>query len=157
MKAFLTIGCCLMLGFSLLACSGSTIPSYVHTTNPPPPAPPSAPPGLTMGPLSGFLPGGTVGERYNWCFRNYWLTECWFIGATGGVQPYVFSWTAGAGSSLPPGLRLNSGVCNLVECDLGSITGTPTASGTYAFSVTAADSESPQKQVSANCIIIVAP
>ena len=48
--------------------------------------------------------------------------------ASGGVQPYT--WTVSAGA-LPPGLNLGSD---------GSVTGTATAAGTYGFTITAADS-----------------
>jgi uncharacterized protein with beta-barrel porin domain len=48
--------------------------------------------------------------------------------ATGGTAPYAYALTAGA---LPPGLSLSSA---------GALSGTPTAEGTYNFSVTATDS-----------------
>ena len=47
--------------------------------------------------------------------------------AAGGTSPYTFTLTAG---SLPTGLTLSSG---------GVLSGTPTASGTFPFTVTAAD------------------
>ncbi len=50
------------------------------------------------------------------------------ISATGGTSPYAFSRTAGA---LPGGLTLASD---------GTLSGTPTAAGTFDFSVTATDS-----------------
>lgn len=50
------------------------------------------------------------------------------LGHTGGQSPYVFSVSSGA---LPPGLALNTST--------GAITGTPTASGTYNFSIKVSD------------------
>ena len=49
------------------------------------------------------------------------------LSATGGVGPYTFAVTAGA---LPAGVTLSSA---------GSLSGTPTASGTFNFTVTATD------------------
>jgi Putative Ig domain len=49
---------------------------------------------------------------------------------TGGTPPYLFQLTAGA---LPPGLQLTDPVAGLV-------TGTPTISGTYTFTVGVSDS-----------------
>ncbi|MDE2155999.1 MAG: putative Ig domain-containing protein [Xanthomonadaceae bacterium] len=50
------------------------------------------------------------------------------IGASGGTAPYSFGVSAGA---LPAGLTLSSG---------GALSGTPTVSGSFTFSVTATDS-----------------
>jgi hypothetical protein len=65
------------------------------------------------------LPNGTVGVAY-----GQTLT------ASGGAPPYS-SWTVSAGS-LPNGLSLTAGS--------GAISGTPTASGAFPFSVTVKDS-----------------
>jgi uncharacterized protein YhjY with autotransporter beta-barrel domain len=62
------------------------------------------------------LPNGTVGTSYSQTAT-----------ASGGVAAYGYAVTAGV---LPPGLALSGG---------GSITGTPTAGGTYSFSLTATD------------------
>ncbi len=51
------------------------------------------------------------------------------IGATGGIGPYTFSVASG---SLPTGLNLNSST--------GRISGTPTAAGSYSFSIEVTDS-----------------
>ena len=51
------------------------------------------------------------------------------VSATGGTEPYSFTLLAG---SLPPGLSLNAS---------GTLSGTPTAVGTFAFSVKATDSK----------------
>lgn len=62
------------------------------------------------------LPDATVGTPY-----NATLT------ATGGLAPYTWSVISGA---LPPGLSLDSA---------GNITGTPTAAGTFNFTVQVID------------------
>jgi len=64
------------------------------------------------------LAGGVVGNGYSQT-----------LAATGGIAPYSWSVTGG---SLPAGLSLSSG---------GSITGTPTTSGTASFTVRCADSQ----------------
>jgi large repetitive protein len=65
------------------------------------------------------LPGGTLGTAYNSAINP----------ASGGTSPYSYAVTAG---SLPSGLTLNA--------SSGAITGTPSALGTFNFSVTATDS-----------------
>lgn len=64
------------------------------------------------------LPTATLGQPYSTPLT-----------ATGGVAPYT--WTAALGALLPPGLSV---------VPTGAITGTPSATGQYAFYVTAADS-----------------
>jgi hypothetical protein len=64
------------------------------------------------------LPGGEVGVAYTQAFA-----------ATGGTQPYQWSVSAGAA---PAGLTLNAAT--------GSLTGTPTAAGTFNFTLQVADS-----------------
>ncbi|WP_288956896.1 inverse autotransporter beta domain-containing protein [uncultured Desulfovibrio sp.] len=81
---------------------------------------------LTVGavPLSittASLPDATVGTNYSQTFV-----------ATGGTSPYSFA--VADGSSLPSGLLLSNN---------GTLTGTPTADGTYTFTVTVTDSASP--------------
>lgn len=108
---------------------------------------------ITISPAAGALPSGTVGTPYRrlvcwWRWGCHWVNIV--ISAAGGVQPYVFSWTASAGSSTPPGLSLDS--------VSGTITGTPTAAAIFNFLVTVADSESPPKHATANySITVVAP
>jgi hypothetical protein len=97
---------------------------------------------------NGVPPNGTVGAPYNL------HRACPFCGyrsgfsliASGGVQPYTWSWTAAAGSSLPPGLGLSP---------TGLINGIPTMAGTYTFVVTVTDSALPSNQVSATYTITV--
>ena len=66
------------------------------------------------------LPGGEYNSTYS----------PQTIAATGGISPYVYAVTGG---SLPGGLSLSSG---------GVLTGTPTAAGSYSFTVKATDSSS---------------
>lgn len=73
-------------------------------------------PTIVLSPAS--LPGATVGAAYSQTAP-----------AAGGSAPYAYALTAGA---LPAGLSLNSST--------GAITGTPTAGGTFNFTVTATDS-----------------
>jgi uncharacterized repeat protein (TIGR01451 family) len=70
--------------------------------------------GLTV--LPAALPSATVGVPYAQA-----------LGGSGGTAPYGFAVTAGA---LPPGLTLSGP---------GLLTGTPSAAGSYSFTVTATD------------------
>jgi putative Ig domain-containing protein len=63
------------------------------------------------------LPVGNVSSQYNQQLLS-----------SGGISPV--SWSLASGNSLPPGLTLSSS---------GVISGTPTASGTFAFTVQASD------------------
>ncbi|WP_378940910.1 putative Ig domain-containing protein [Mesorhizobium sp. ANAO-SY3R2] len=74
-------------------------------------------PTLALSPAAGALAGGTVGTAYSQT-----------ITATGGTAPYSYAITSGA---VPAGLTLNTST--------GKISGTPTASGTANFTVTATD------------------
>ena len=65
----------------------------------------------------GSLSAGTVGTAYSQTFT-----------ASGGTTPYSFAVTAGA---IPAGMTLSTG---------GALSGTPTAGGTFNFTVTATDS-----------------
>jgi subtilisin family serine protease len=67
------------------------------------------------------LAGGSVGSAYSQS-----------LAATGGKTPYTWSVVAG---SLPPGLAVTG----------ASIVGTPSATGTYAFTVQAADAGNPAR------------
>ncbi|MEP7339870.1 MAG: putative Ig domain-containing protein, partial [Acidobacteriota bacterium] len=71
-------------------------------------------PTITLSPAT--LPGGTAGANYNQA-----------ITASGGTGSYNFTVSAGA---LPSGLSLSPG---------GALSGTPTAGGTFNFTVTATD------------------
>jgi hypothetical protein len=74
------------------------------------------PPTLVLPPTT--LPGGTTGVAYTAS-----LTP-----ATGGTSPYTYAVTAGA---LPGGIAMSNA---------GAFTGTPTAAGSFNFTVTATDS-----------------
>ena len=76
-------------------------------------------PNITITPSS--LPNGTTGVAYN---RT--------IQASGGTDPYTFSITG----TLPTGLTMDAA---------GNISGTPTATGTFNFTVTATDFNGCQK------------
>ena len=71
---------------------------------------------VTVAPAAGALPGGTTGIAYSQS-----------ITASGGTGPYTFAVTAG---TLPAGITLTGG---------GSLSGTPTAAGSYGFTVRATD------------------
>ena len=75
---------------------------------------PAACPTITVNPAS--LPDGTVGVAYSQT-----------ISGSGGTGPYTFAVTLG---SLPTGLTLSAA---------GSLSGTPTASGTFNFTIRATD------------------
>ena len=77
----------------------------------------SVSPPTTIGLSPGSLPGGTFGSAYSQS-----------VTASGGTAPYTYVVTAGA---LPSGVGLSSA---------GLISGTPLASGTFNFTVTATDS-----------------
>lgn len=72
-------------------------------------------PTITLSPASGTLPAATFGSAYSQS-----------LSASGGMAPYLYSVTSG---SLPAGLTLSG----------DTITGTPTTSGTFSFTVTATD------------------
>lgn len=67
------------------------------------------------------------------------------ISATGGCAPYT--WTLATGSSLPAGLSLTSGSSR------ATISGTPTVTGTYKFTLQVTDSESPALTVSVTYLL----
>jgi Putative Ig domain len=81
------------------------------------------------------LPNGNVGAAYAATLQ-----------ASGGVQPYTWSLSSG---SLPPGLTLNPAT--------GSIAGTPTTAGTFAFTAQVVDSESPTVTKTKSLGITISP
>ena len=110
---------------------------------------------------SGSPPAGTVGDLYDGrrggrcrsgsagcvCIIITGIgLECFIdlhgfpLTATGGVQPYTWSWTAAPGSSLPPGLTVSNAL----------IDGTPSATGSYSVIVTVTDSASPPANANGN-------
>ncbi|HSZ62831.1 MAG TPA: putative Ig domain-containing protein [Terriglobales bacterium] len=80
------------------------------------------------------LPGGVVNVLYS--------TSA-YLSATGGVQPYTWSYTG----NLPPGITLNTST--------GQLTGTPTSVGTFNFTAKVTDSSSPAQSATANLSITI--
>lgn len=117
------------------ACAGVSVPGNTNTstgngggTPPPPPTPAS----LTF---SSTLPPGTVGAIYSGS-----------VNVSGGTPPYAFSVASG---QLPSGL--------LLAAASGTISGTPTAAGTFSFAIAASDAKALSKQQSLQITIASAP
>ena len=94
--------------------SGGTAPANLSITL-------AAAPTLTVTSTSGSLPQGTLNTVYPSTNLN----------ASGGIQPYTWTQVLPGAGPLPPGLALNSS---------GQISGSPTSSGTYSFTVQVTDS-----------------
>ncbi len=89
---------------------------------------------ITLAPATGStLTAGTVGTAY---------TNS--VTASGGVAPYSYV----ASGSLPPGISVGAD---------GSLSGTPTADGTYNFSIEATDSDSTPVSGNASYTLVIAP
>jgi large repetitive protein len=92
---------------------------------------------LTISPLAitttSPLPGATLGSAYTAT-----------VTASGGLQPYAWSVVAG---SLPAGLN--------VDAASGTISGTPTGTGTFVFTLQVSDAESPHAMLSSGFAITV--
>jgi putative Ig domain-containing protein len=69
------------------------------------------------------------------------------VTASGGTPPYT--WSLGSGSALPAGLSLTSGTPN------ATISGTPTATGTFKFTLDVKDSASSPATASASFLLTV--
>jgi hypothetical protein len=91
-----------------------------------------SPPPLTI--TTSSLPAGTVGAAYSQA-----------LAVTGGTTPYTWRLTTG---SLPGGLALAAS---------GTISGTPTAAGTFTFQITVSDSEAQPASASAGFTIKINP
>lgn len=78
------------------------------------------------------LPNGTVGQSYNASFI-----------ASGGTQPYAWSAT----TAIPAGLSLSTG---------GTLSGTPSSSGSFTLGVKVSDSSSTTKTATASVTLTVA-
>ena len=97
----------------------TSTPAPSASATPVPPTPSPTPVTLTISPTT--LPNPTVGVAYSET-----------VTASLGTSPYTYSVASG---SLPAGLSLNSST--------GVISGTPTASGSVSFTISASDSASP--------------
>jgi WD40 repeat protein len=115
----------------------------------------------TLSIVTSSLPSGVAGTVYDshTCrLPSGAYTPCggFLPGASGGVQPYYWSWTAASGSSLPPGLQLGPTMCPSgtgTPLFLYQICGRPTTPGNYIVVLTVKDSASPQNQATANLSI----
>ena len=83
------------------------------------------------------LPAGTEGAAYSQA-----------ISSLGGVPPYTYQQLNG---TLPPGVSLNNGSPS------ATLTGTPTAAGTYIFNIQASDSTSPPQAYIEQLTLIIRP
>jgi hypothetical protein len=83
---------------------------------------------------AGTLPGGVIGTAYATTLMG-----------TGGITPYTWAVTAGA---LPAGLALNA--------TMGTLSGIPTAPGSFSFTITLTDSGSPALTATAAYTLAVA-
>jgi len=92
----------------------------------------NAPPSLT---ISSALPSATLGSIYNAT-----------VNVSGGATPYGFSLASG---NLPTGLLLGSAT--------GTISGTPTATGSFSFTILVSDSVGTSKQQSLQITVASAP
>jgi predicted hotdog family 3-hydroxylacyl-ACP dehydratase len=86
---------------------------------------------------------GTCGSNYTSVGASYSAT----LTATGGTGPYTFS--LASGSSLPPGLALNSST--------GTISGSPTTAGTYTFTTQVVDSKGNSDTATCTLVVSAAP
>lgn len=112
----------------------------------------------TVAITSGTPPSGTTGKRYDAHCNQIPPCNVIIIGfpltASGGVPPYSWSWAPGQGSSLPPGLQINSSfLC--IHLSAPAICGTPTVAGSFQVVVTVNDSASPPGHANANYSIVI--
>jgi hypothetical protein len=84
------------------------------------------------------LPNGTVGVAYNQS-----------VTATGGTPAYQWTWKPNPGSSLPPGLNIDS--------NTGAIHGIPTNAGTFHFTVFVLDHSLPIQNASQSFSLTISP
>jgi hypothetical protein len=99
---------------------------------------------LTLTIAPGSLSINTTSPLPNATLNSTYTTS---ITAGGGCAPY--SWSLAAGSSLPTGLNFASGSPG------ATISGTPTVTGTYKFTMQVTDSESPALTVSATFLLTI--
>ena len=101
-------------------------------------------------------PSGTAGVLYNHPSCPYPGEGCYFpirLMASGGRLSYHWTWAAAPGSSLPPGLAIET-IRNPVLGDTTGITGIPAQAGTFDVVVTVTDSSSTPNQDSATYTIV---
>ncbi|HEY6943493.1 MAG TPA: putative Ig domain-containing protein [Candidatus Acidoferrum sp.] len=91
-------------------------------------------PALTITTSPGSLPDAIIGIPYSFTFKS-----------NGGITP--INWKLASGQ-LPAGLTLNSN---------GTLSGTPTATGSFTFTVQAGDAGSPAQTITINVAIKSAP
>lgn len=131
MKSVILICASVLTRLVTLTLSGCGGASGVSITPPPPPQ--------ALAITSSAPPNGSVQTAYG--------GSGFPLVASGGVQPYAWSWAPASGSTLPPGLGLSAS---------GLISGTPTTAGSYNVSVTVTDSETQSANASASYSIIIA-
>jgi hypothetical protein len=111
----------------LTACSGISVPGNGNTSSAT-----NSTPGLT---ISTLLPSATVGSSYNAT-----------LNVSGGTLPYAFTLASG---QLPAGVLLSSAT--------GTLSGTPTSSGSFSFAISVSDSKGLSKQQSLQMTVAAAP
>jgi Putative Ig domain len=109
-------------------CSAASAPAPSNAVGPPT----SAAENLT---ISATLPAGTVGAAYSGS-----------LAVTGGTAPYSFSLTSG---QFPQGVQLAD--------NTGVVSGTPSASGSFSFSVSVSDARGASKQQALQVTVASAP
>jgi hypothetical protein len=112
----------------LNACSGVSVPASASI----PAAAPSSTPSLS---ISSVLPSATIGSVYKAT-----------LNVSGGTAPYAFSIASG---QLPAGVLLGAAS--------GTISGTPTAAGSFGFAVSVLDSKGLTKRQSLQMVVAAAP
>ena len=110
----------------LTACSGISVPGNGNTSSAT-----NSTPGLT---ISTLLPSATVGSSYNAT-----------LNVSGGTLPYAFTLASG---QLPAGVLLSSAT--------GTLSGTPTSSGSFSFAISVSDSKGLSKQQSLQMTVAAA-
>ena len=119
----------LLVFLAVTVCLAGLLGCGSSSSSPPSPLPPSSPLSTT----TSSLPQGVVNVPYTAT-----------VSASGGLTPYA--WNVASGN-LPSGLSLSRS---------GVLSGTPTASGSFSFSVAVSDSEQPPSVANGNFSITIA-
>src|SRR5712691_4023543 len=114
----------LTAAFTVVLLCGFTCVTVAQKNNIPPPTPSPTPTPLPS-PTQASTPASITGIPMAWGEVGVAYTAT--LGASGGASPYTWVLDGGA---LPGGLTLGSG---------GSVSGVPTAAGTFNFTVKASD------------------